>query len=87
MSDNLDSSFNLEITETNLPHLADLFVTINGSDIKADQINLFDLKGNEVKVGMITNTARVDLKKLDWFETVKELNGLLFIRGSLIHSR
>ena len=50
MSDNLDSSFNLEITETNLPHLADLFVTINGSDIKADQINLFDLKGNEVKV-------------------------------------
>ena len=79
MSDNLDSSFNLEITETNLPHLADLFVTINGSDIKADQINLFDLKGNEVKVGMITNTARVDLKKLDWFETVKELNGLKLI--------
>ncbi|MDD2969026.1 MAG: histidine kinase [Lachnospiraceae bacterium] len=79
MSDNLDSSFNLEITETNLPHLADLFVTINGSDIKADQINLFDLKGNEVKVGMITSTARVDLKELDWFETVKELNGLKLI--------
>lgn len=35
MSDNLDASFNLEISETNLPHLADLFVTINGSDIKA----------------------------------------------------
>jgi len=79
MSDNLDSSFNLEISETNLPHLADLFVTINGSDIKADQINLFDLKGNEVKVGMITNTAHVDLKSLEWFEEVKELNGLKLI--------
>lgn len=79
MSDNLDASFNLEISETNLPHLADLFVTINGSDIKADQINLFDLKGNEVKVGMITNTAHVDLNSLSWFEEVKELNGLKLI--------
>lgn len=79
MSDKLDSSFNLNITDNMLPELADLFVTINGSDIKADQINLYDWDGNEVKVGMVTNTAKVDIDSLDWTNEVKRLNGVKYI--------
>lgn len=79
MQDKLDNSFNLDISETNLPELADLFVTINGTDFKADQINLYDMKGNVVKVGMITNTGSVDLESLPWFLEVKRLNGIKLI--------
>lgn len=79
MRDKLDSSFNLDISETNLPELADLFVTINGTDLKADQINLYDMKGNVVKVGMITNTGVVDTDSLAWLPEVIELNGVKLI--------
>lgn len=79
MSDKLDSSYNLNLTDNLLPELADLFVTINGSDIKADQINLYDWAGNEVKVGMVTNTAKVDIDSLEWTNEVKRLNGVKYI--------
>lgn len=79
MSNNLDSSFNLKMSKDDLPHLADLFVTINGSDIKTDQINLFDLRGNEVKVGIITNTVQNDVRQKEWFSQVLSLNGVKLI--------
>ena len=79
MKDKLDNSFNLDISETTLPELADLFVTINGTDLKADQINLYDMKGNVVKVGMITNTGSVDPASLPWLDEVKRLNGIKLI--------
>ncbi len=79
MSDNLDSSFNLMLTDSGLTRLAALFVTINGSDIKADQINLYDFRGNRVKVGMVTNTDKVKLAELEWYEPARSLNGLKLI--------
>lgn len=79
MQDKLDSAFNLDISETNLPELADLFVTINGTDLKADQINLYDMEGNVVKVGMITNTGTVDMDSLTWLPEVIDLNGVKLI--------
>ncbi len=79
MSDKLDSSYDLKLTDSLLPELADLFVTINGSDIKADQINLYDWVGNEVKVGMVTNTAKVNMDSLNWMNEVKRLNGIKYI--------
>ncbi len=79
MRDKLDASFNLNISETNLPELADLFVTINGTDLKADQINLYDLKGNVVKVGMVTNAVTTDLDSLQWMDETIQLNGVKLI--------
>lgn len=75
MKDKLDSAFNLKIDRATLPGLADLFVTINGTDLKSDQINLYDLEGNVVQVGLITNTDQKDLDTLPWFDRVLALKG------------
>lgn len=75
VKDKLDSSFNLDITRNTLDSLASLFVTINGADVKVDQINLYDLQGHRLKVGLKTNTDTVDIKNLSWFLQVLELDG------------
>jgi two-component system, sensor histidine kinase YesM len=75
VKDKLDSSFNLNISRNTLDSLASLFVTINGADIKVDQIYLYDLKGNILKVGMKTNTDVVDINSLSWFQEVLQLDG------------
>ncbi len=71
----LDSDFNLDVPRDTLGSLASLFVTINGADVKVDQIQLYDLRGNILKVGIKTNTATVDVNSLPWFKRVLELNG------------
>lgn len=75
VKDKLDSSFNLDISRNTLDSLASLFVTINGADVKVDQINLYDMQGNRLKVGLKTNTDTVDLKDLPWFLEAMELDG------------
>lgn len=75
VKDKLDSSFNLDISRNTLDSLASLFVTINGADVKVDQINLYDMQGNRLKVGLKTNTDTVDLKGLPWFLKALELDG------------
>lgn len=75
VKDKLDSSFNLDISRNTLDSLASLFVTINGADVKVDQINLYDMQGNRLKVGLKTNTDTVDLKDLPWFLEALELDG------------
>ncbi|QHQ62359.1 sensor histidine kinase [Anaerocolumna sedimenticola] len=75
VKDKLDSSFNLDISRNTLDSLASLFVTINGADIKVDQINLYDMRGNRLKVGIKTNTDTVNLKNISWFNKALELDG------------
>ncbi len=75
VKDKLDSSFNLDISRNTLDSLASLFVTINGADVKVDQINLYDMRGNRLKVGLKTNTDSVDLKNISWFNKALELDG------------
>jgi len=79
ISNQFDTYLNLEIDQSRLPELANLFVAINGTDIKADQINLFDFHGNAVRVGMVTNTIKVDTKSLEWFKKTLELDGIKLI--------
>jgi len=71
----LGSMFNLNISRDTLGDLASLFVTINGADIKVDQIHLYDLKGNMLKVGIKTNTATVNINNITWFKSVLEADG------------
>jgi two-component system, sensor histidine kinase YesM len=79
MSDKLDASFNLKLNQTKLREVADLFVTINGTDIKSDQINLYDFEGNVVRVGMVTNAITVNPDTLLWFNDAIKLNGIKLI--------
>ena len=76
MQSRLDSEHNLDLSEVNLPWLAELFVTINGTDLKCDQINIYDLNGRVAHVGMVTSTGSVDISSLGWFNEVQELGGL-----------
>jgi two-component system, sensor histidine kinase YesM len=75
VSDKLESSFDLDISRNTLNSLASLFLAINGADIKVDQIYLYDMWGNLLKVGIKTNTDSVDLNNLPWFNKVLESDG------------
>ena len=75
VKDKLDSSFNLDISRNTLSSMASLFVTINGADIKVDQINLYDFQGNILKVGIKTNTDKIDINELSWFYDALSLSG------------
>lgn len=82
VKDKLDSSFELDISRDSLKSLASLFVTINGADIKVDQIYLYDLSGNVLKVGVKTNTNKVNLDSLPWLNKVLEYDGKKLISNS-----
>lgn len=75
MQSKLNSEHNLDLSEVNLPWLAELFVTINGIDLKCDQINIYDLTGQVAHVGMVTSTGSADISKLPWFDEVQTLGG------------
>jgi two-component system sensor histidine kinase YesM len=75
MRGKLDASYQLDLSESKLRGLADLFVTINGTDIKADQINIYDLSGHVAHVGMVTSSGTISTNSLPWFKTVQELGG------------
>lgn len=68
MQSKLDEHYSLDLSYDSLSELADLFVTINGSDIKADQINFYSLDGRLARVGMATTTGTVDTDDLPWLE-------------------
>lgn len=73
ISSSSESSVKVSIDDARA--LIQLFVAINGTDIKADQLVLYDLKGNKFQVGITTSSSTISLEDLEWFEQVKELNG------------
>lgn len=50
----LDENFDLSISDEMLNGMSDLFITVSGTELKADQVNLFDFFGNVLQVGMST---------------------------------
>lgn len=75
MQSRLDEHYGLDQSYDSLSKLADLFVTINGSDIKADQINFYSLDGKLAQVGMVTSMATVKISDLSWFNETLLLGG------------
>lgn len=71
----LDQSFNLNISSDMLEEMADLFLSISGTELKADQINLYDSSGNALQVGLTTLVRTIDPEKLEWMEQARELEG------------
>ena len=72
-------AYKVPFTNDSINELADLFTTINGTDLKSHQINLYDLEGNVVRVGLRTNVVKVNLDSLQWFDEVIDLDGLKLI--------
>lgn len=56
-------------------NLTTLFMSINGTNLNADQINLYDYNGYLLRVGTKTNIYPIDLDALDWMDTVSENAG------------
>lgn len=75
MQSRLDEDYELDPSYDSLSELADLFVTINGSDIKADQINFYSLEGKLARVGMVTSMTTVNISELSWFNDTLLLGG------------
>ncbi len=75
MQSRLDEHYGLDQSYDSLSKLADLFVTINGSDIKADQINFYSLDGKLAQVGMVTSMTTVKISDLAWFNETLLLGG------------
>lgn len=69
------SEYEGDISRSTLADLTELFTTINGTDLKADQINYYKSSGTVIKVGLITKTEKTDMSSLDWYDDVLDLSG------------
>ncbi|MEG1847170.1 MAG: histidine kinase [Lachnospiraceae bacterium] len=75
IKDRLGSAFNLKVSNDSFQSLADLFVSINGADVKVDQINLYDFNGNAISVGLSSKTHKVPYNDLTWMKQTRTLAG------------
>lgn len=75
----LENSIKLSNSSDDFLALTQLFVAINGTDSRVDQINLYDFNGNVIRVGLTTNMYKVDIDSLPWLPDVMELNGSKYL--------
>lgn len=66
----LYDTLDIEVGSDDFRDLANLFISINGTDLKVDQINLYDFNGNVLQVGIRSTTSKVDLDSMEWYESV-----------------
>lgn len=71
----LDPSFELNITYEMLAKMSELFVTVSGTELKVDQMNLYDASGYVLQAGLSTKIARDDQSKKEWIDRARELEG------------
>lgn len=77
----LDNSFNLNISSNMLSAMSDLFISLSGTELKADQVNLYDFSGYVLEAGISTIVKKTDGSKDEWIEVARELEG----KKSLLH--
>ena len=71
----LDENFDLSISDKMLKNMSDLFITVSGTELKADQVNLFDFSGNVLQVGMSTMVRKSTFANQEYIEDALALNG------------
>lgn len=71
----LNSSFDLDISDAMLEDTADLFLSISGTELKADQVNLYDFSGNVLKAGLSTMVTKADPRCEDYLSRARQLGG------------
>ena len=50
----LDQKFDLNISDEMLSAMSDLFISLSGTELKADQVNLYDFSGYVLQAGLST---------------------------------
>ena len=61
--------------------MSDLFISLSGTELKADQVNLYDFSGYVLEAGISTIVKKTDGSKDEWIEAARELEG----KKSLLH--
>ena len=76
-SDQVIGSLDTNLTDSyaSFRSLIDTLVSINGIDVKVDQINIYDFEGTLAQVGIRTAVTAVDIDSLDWIDEVRGLDG------------
>lgn len=58
-----------------LSAMSDLFISLSGTELKADQVNLYDFSGYVLEAGISTIVKKTDGSKDEWIEVARELEG------------
>lgn len=59
--------------------LAELVVAINGTDIRVEQINIYDFFGNVIGFGRSSFVGKISLQDTDWYKPAYDLYGHKYV--------
>lgn len=71
----LDQTFNLNISDEMLSEMSDLFISLSGTELKADQVNLYDFSGYVLQAGLSTMVKKSDKSHNEWIEKARNAEG------------
>ena len=75
----LDQSFDLNISNDMLSEMSELFISLSGTELKADQINLYDFSGYVLRSGLTTNVIKDDSSDNEWLQKARQTNGKMVL--------
>ena len=55
--------------------MSDLFLSLSGTELKADQVNLYDFSGYVLQAGLSTMVKKTDSSRTEWLQKAREANG------------
>lgn len=61
------------------PDLTESIITLNGTKMKADQINIYALNGYGAEIGTITKNVTIDPEDNSWFQKAVNLKGIKIV--------
>ncbi len=71
----LDQSFDLNISDKMLSEMSELFISLSGTELKADQVNLYDFSGYVLQSGLSTMVKKTDESQNSWIQEATSANG------------
>ena len=71
----LNQTFDLNISDKMLSDMSNLFISLSGTELKADQVNLYDFSGYVLQSGLSTMVKKTDASQNEWIETAKNSHG------------
>ncbi len=71
----LDQSFDLNISNNMLSEMSELFISLSGTELKADQVNLYDFSGYVLQSGLSTMVKKTDESQNIWIQEATSANG------------
>ena len=71
----LDPKFNLTISDNMLSDMSDLFLSLSGTELKADQVNLYDFSGYVLQAGLSTMIRKTDDSRSEWLQKALDADG------------